>query len=44
MESTVSTWSVLDDSVKIPEGSTVGILGGGDVGCETAGYLSKEKN
>ncbi|MFW7374307.1 FAD-dependent oxidoreductase [Vagococcus fluvialis] len=44
IESTVSTWSVLDDSVKIPEGSTVGILGGGDVGCETAVYLSKEKN
>ena len=41
VEKTVSSWDVLADTVSIPEGSTVAILGGGDVGCETGVYLSE---
>lgn len=43
IEHTVSSWNVLDGTADIVENSKVAILGGGDVGCETAVYLAKEK-
>lgn len=43
IEHTVSSWDVLSETADIKNGSTVAILGGGDVGCETGVYLAKEK-
>lgn len=43
IEHAVNSWAVLDGTADIMEGSTIAILGGGDVGCETGVYLAKEK-
>lgn len=43
IEHALSAWDVLEDCSAIKENSVIAVLGGGDVGCETAVYLAKEK-
>lgn len=44
VENTVQAWDILGENVEAPKDSSVVIIGGGIVGCETAKYLEERGN
>lgn len=44
IECAVNSWDILEGTMATPEGKRIVIIGGGNVGCDTAMYLLKRQN